>query len=101
MVSKEDIIVTLDEIPDPELGISVWQLGLIYDIVLDEAKGLVTIIMTLTSMGCPLFDQIAHPMEAKIKELEGVKNVKVDLTFEPPWNPEKMSDEAKMQLGML
>ncbi len=99
MPNQAQIEAILREVPDPEIGVSVWDLGLIYNIDIDEPKGLVTILMTLTTIGCPLFDLIANPIREAVGGLPGVKNVEVELTFEPPWNQERMSDEAKMMLG--
>lgn len=99
MVMKSDVEKILKEIPDPEIGVSILDLGLVYDIIIDEKKGNVRILMTLTSIGCPLFDQIAIPIRDGVGKLKGVKKVDVDLTFEPPWSEDKMSEEAKIQLG--
>lgn len=101
MINEKDIEQVLDTIPDPEIGISIWQLGLIYGIHIDNQKQIVTVTMTLTSIGCPLFDQIAGPIRENIMKLGNITDVKVDLTFEPPWSPDKMSEEAKMQLGFV
>ncbi len=101
MINISDIEQRLKEIPDPELGISVWELGLIYGVDIDRKKAVVTIRMTLTSIGCPLFDLISNPIKEKVGEVKGVKRVDVELTFEPPWSPDKMSEEAKMELGMV
>jgi len=90
----------LKNVPDPELGISIVDLGLVYDTKIDK-KGNVEVLMTLTTMGCPLFDLIAEPVRAQLKKLEGVKTVDVQLTFEPPWSPDKMSEEAKVKLGFF
>ena len=98
MVTKKQVEKALDTIPDPELGISIFQLGLIYGVEVDK-KGNVRIIMTLTTIGCPLFDQIREPIVEAIGNLKGVKTVDVELTFEPPWTPDTMSEEAKIQLG--
>lgn len=98
MLSKKTIINKLEDVPDPELGISIVDLGLIYEVNLDK-KGNIEILMTLTTMGCPLFDQIREPIEQKLMALDGVTNVVVNLTFEPPWNADKMSKEAKIKLG--
>lgn len=98
MINKKIIINKLHEVPDPELGISIVDLGLIYDVKYNK-KGEVEILMTLTTMGCPLFDLIREPIEQKLKALSGVEKVTVDLTFEPPWNADKMSKEAKIKLG--
>ena len=98
MPTKKDIEAVLDTIPDPEIGISILQLGLIYGVEVN-AGGNVRIVMTLTTIGCPLFDQIKDPIVEKVMALEGVKNIDVELTFEPAWTPDTMSEEAKLQLG--
>jgi len=100
MLTKEKLLTVLKEIPDPELNISVVDLGLIYDIKMDK-RGKVEVIMTLTTMGCPLYELIARPIEERIKGLPGVKSVNIELTFDPPWTPEKMSKEAKVALGFF
>lgn len=99
MLTKDSIYDVLRTIPDPELGISIVDLGLIYDVTIE--KGIVTVNMTLTTIGCPLFSLISDPIKMGIKQIKGVKNVIVDLTFEPPWTPEKMSEEAKIQMGFV
>jgi len=99
MPSEQDIIEVLKTIPDPEIGISIYDLGLVYRIENNEETKLVTITITLTSIGCPLFSLIADPIKEKVMTLEGVKEVIVELTFEPPWSADKMSEDAKMQLG--
>ena len=99
MVTKKDIEKILKNIPDPEINISIWDLGLIYNIDIDEINGKVDILMTLTTLGCPLFDQIAGPVKEALGKLKGVKQVNVDLTFEPPWNMDRMSKDAKIQMG--
>lgn len=98
MATKKQIEEVLDTIPDPEIGISIMQLGLVYEVNVDKA-GNVHVLMTLTSIGCPLFDQIREPIVEKVRAVKGVKNVEVELTFEPPWTPDTMSQEAKLQLG--
>lgn len=100
MVSKKQIMEKLQEVPDPELGISIVDLGLIYEVSTDK-NGRVQVLMTLTTMGCPLFDQIREPIEHKLIKVKGVKDVRVNLTFDPPWSVEKMSDEAKIKLGFF
>lgn len=99
MTTKQQVEAVLKTIPDPEIGVSIFDLGLVYDVSVDEKTGAVRILMTLTSVGCPLFDQIAIPIRSGVGKLEGVTKVDVDLTFDPPWSPEKMSAEAKSQLG--
>lgn len=99
MVSKQDIEAILKTIPDPELGISIYDLGLIYEIDIKKT-GHVTILMTLTTMGCPLFSLIAEPIRTQLGKLEGVKAVEVELTFDPAWSIDKMTADARAQLGM-
>ena len=99
MVTKKQIIEVLKNIPDPEIGVSLWDLGLIYGVDIDKKTGNVTVRMTLTTIGCPLFSLISEPIQREVGALVGVKKVDVDLTFDPPWNTERMSDTAKKQLG--
>ena len=84
---------------DPELGVSIWELGLIYDIVVSP-EGVCKITMTLTTIGCPLFAQIQKEIEDRVMEIKSINEVTVDLVFDPPWNAEKMSPEARIQLGL-
>ncbi len=98
MLTTGQILEKLKAIPDPELGISIVDLGLIYGTEISPEKK-VTVKMTLTTMGCPLFSLIAEPIKSNVKELEGVTDVEVELTFDPPWTPERMSEEAKIELG--
>ncbi len=99
MLTKKQIEDILQTIPDPEIGVSIWDLGLIYDITID--RGTVTIRMTLTTLGCPLFDLIATPIKEEVGKLPGVKKVEVELTFEPPWSMDRVSTKAKEQLGLV
>lgn len=100
-IKKKDIEKILKIIPDPEIGVSLWDLGLVYNIAIDKKSGKVTILMTLTTVGCPLFDQIAGPIREQVGKLDGVKSVDIELTFEPPWNMDRMSEAAKIQLGFV
>lgn len=101
MVTKKQIENVLKTIPDPELGISLWDLGLIYGVLIDTQTGNVTVKMTLTTIGCPLFSLISEPIKSEVGKLKGVGVVEVELTFEPPWNMDRMSESAKQQLGFL
>ncbi len=101
MISKKQVKDILQAIPDPEIGISIWDLGLIYEVSVDDKKGYVRILMTLTSLGCPLFEQIETPIRHGVGKLKGVKTIDVDLTFEPPWSMDRMSDEGKAKMGFL
>lgn len=100
MVTKEDILATIQTIPDPELGISLVDLGLIYEVSISN-EGKVHVLMTLTTIGCPLFSLIETPIKQEVEKLDGVTSVDVELAFDPPWDVAKISEEAKMQLGMI
>lgn len=101
MVTKKQIEDVLKTIPDPEIGVSLWDLGLIYGIDIVKKTGTVTVRMTLTTIGCPLFSLISDPIKREVGKIAGVKAIEVDLTFDPPWNPDRMSTEAKQQLGFM
>ncbi len=97
MDKKEEILERLKNVIDPEVGLDVVNLGLIYN--LDIKDGDVNILMTLTVPGCPLMNYLVKEVENRVKEIDWVKNVKIDLTFDPPWSPERLSEEAKKKLG--
>lgn len=100
MLSKDQVFKKLKTVQDPELLINIVDLGLIYDVVVDT-KDNVKIKMTLTSPGCPLSFVFNGMITEAVKSVKGVKSVKITLTFEPPWNPSKMSEEARLQLGWV
>ena len=95
---KEQIISNLKEVYDPEMSINVHDLGLIYEININEAH--VDIIMTLTSAFCPAADEIIADVKNAVTKVDGVKTCDVKVTFEPPFGPDKMSEEARMILGI-
>ena len=99
MTLPEIIRQKLTEVLDPELGVSIVDLGLIYNVEIDN-HGVCLITMTLTTIGCPLFGQIQKEIEDKVMEVEEVEEVTIDLTFDPPWTPDKMSESAKIDLGL-
>jgi len=99
MVEKQDIINTLREVYDPEIPINVYDLGLIYDITIKES-GYVHILMSLTSPTCPTADYIKEMIHGAVSSVQGVNSVDVELTFDPLWTPDKVSDEAKEELGL-
>ena len=94
----ENVIQTLCEIYDPEIPVNIYELGLIYDIKIDE--GDVEVIMTLTSPFCPVAGSLPKEVAARVSEVEGVKKANVELVFEPPWTMDLMSNEAKLELNM-
>ncbi|MBT8473158.1 MAG: SUF system Fe-S cluster assembly protein [Marinicaulis sp.] len=95
-----DVIRGLKTVYDPEIPVDIYELGLIYKVDLDDDR-LLTIDMTLTAPGCPVAEEMPGWVEGAVRGIEGVDDVKVVMTFEPPWTPEKMSDEAKLELGWL
>jgi len=95
-----EIVDTLCTVYDPEIPVNIYELGLIYDITVGK-EGDVKVEMTLTSPGCPVAGTLPGEVEAKVKRVEGVTDAKVELVWEPPWSMDRMSDEAKLELGML
>ena len=97
---SDQIIKTLDEIYDPEIPVSIYELGLIYDVRINKEKE-VQIIMTLTSPSCPVAESLPEEVKLEVEKISGVKSAKVEITFEPPWNKSMMSEEAKLELGFM
>ena len=97
MATKEEVVAALRMVEDPELGMDIVDLGLMYDVELDNGK--VKVVHTLTSMGCPVGPMIQQQIDDVVRALPGVEDVEVELTWDPPWTPEKMSDDAKFILG--
>ncbi|RRQ45660.1 SUF system Fe-S cluster assembly protein [Chryseobacterium sp. SC28] len=96
----EEIIKELKTVYDPEIPVDIYELGLVYDVQISD-EGDVLVIMTLTSPNCPVAETLPVEVEDKVKGVSGVKSAKIELTFEPSWNREMMSEEAKFELGML
>ncbi len=96
---KRAVIDALHTVYDPEIPVDIYELGLIYEIGVDEEGG-VKIVMTLTSPMCPVAESLPPEVEAKARSVEGVKDVALDLVWEPPWSPEMMSEAARLELGM-
>lgn len=96
----EEIIGVLKTVYDPEIPVDIYELGLIYDVqISDDAD--VKIIMTLTTPNCPVAETLPQEVKDKVAEVENVKSLDLELTFEPSWNKDMMSEEAKFELGML
>ena len=95
---KERIIAVLGSIYDPEIPVDIYKLGLIYNIDIDDDAN-VTILMTVTAPNCPVADQLPTFVKEKVGSMMGVCKCKVELTFEPAWNPSMMSEEARAELG--
>lgn len=96
---KESILGALEQVIDPELGIDIVNLGLVYDIDMDE-NGKVTVTMTLTAMGCPLAGVIVDQVQLALKDLPEVKETEVNIVWNPPWSKDRMSRYAKIALGI-
>ena len=99
VVKKEDIINQLKEVFDPEIPVNIYDLGLIYEIGINDEKK-VKIKMTLTSPNCPVAESLPQEVSQKIKELGGMTSLAVYLTFDPPWDKDKMSEDAKLALDI-
>ena len=98
-IKKEDIINQMKEVFDPEIPVNIYDLGLIYEIKIDEEKK-VEIIMTLTSPNCPVAESLPKEVSQKIKNLKGMKSLAVYLTFDPPWDKNMISEDAKLALDI-
>ena len=97
---ESKIVNMLKTVYDPEIPVNVYDLGLIYEVDIDDDKN-VTITMTLTAPNCPAADFLLEDVRYKVQSVAGVNNVIVDLTFEPEWNKDMLSEEAKLELGFL
>ncbi|WP_248724804.1 DUF59 domain-containing protein [Seonamhaeicola sp. ML3] len=96
----EKIVNVLKTIYDPEIPVDIYELGLIYDVFVNEDYD-VKILMTLTTPNCPVAETLPLEVEEKVKSLNEVKDAEVEITFDPPWSQDLMSEEAKLELGML
>ncbi|MDR0544646.1 MAG: iron-sulfur cluster assembly protein [Odoribacteraceae bacterium] len=95
---RERVIEQLMTVRDPEIPVNIWDLGLVYDILF-PAEGEVRVRMTLTAPGCPIADEIAEEAREAAARVEGVQRAEVELVFDPPWGPERMSETARLELG--
>ncbi|PTX64042.1 FeS assembly SUF system protein [Kordia periserrulae] len=96
----EKIVRVLKTIYDPEIPVDIYELGLIYDVFVNEEND-VKILMTLTSPNCPVAETLPLEIEEKVKSLKEINNATVEITFDPPWDKDLMSEEAKLELGLL
>ena len=97
---KQDVIEVLKTIYDPEIPVNIWDLGLVYEINVDD-EGIVFIKMTLTAPACPVAEALPMQVKQELMKLESAKGVSVQLVWDPPWSLDMMSDEAKLTLGYL
>ena len=96
----EKIVRVLQTIYDPEIPVDIYELGLIYDVLVNEDSE-VKILMTLTSPNCPVAETLPVEVEEKVKSINEIKDAEVEITFDPPWTQDLMSEEAKLELGLL
>ncbi len=96
----EKVINVIKTIYDPEIPVDIYELGLIYDVFVNEDND-VKILMTLTTPNCPVAETLPVEVEEKVKSLKMVKDAEVEITFDPPWTQDLMSEEAKLELGLL
>ncbi|MBW2237250.1 MAG: DUF59 domain-containing protein [Deltaproteobacteria bacterium] len=97
---RESVIDMIKTCYDPEIPVDIWELGLIYDVAVEDG-GNVNVTMTLTSPMCPVAESLPPEVEAKVRTVEGVAEARVEVTWDPPWSPDKMTEAAKLELGML
>ena len=96
----EEVIKVLKTIYDPEIPVDIYELGLIYDVQISD-EGEAKVLMTLTTPNCPVAESLPMEVEEKVGEVEGITKSKVEITFEPEWEKDMMSEEAKFELGLL
>lgn len=99
-ILEEEIIKAIKTIYDPEIPVDIFELGLIYEITIND-DDTVKVLMTLTTPNCPSAEELPREVEEKVGDLEGVKEAKVEITFDPPWDKDMMSEEAQLELGFL
>lgn len=98
---RERVVAALRTIYDPEIPVNIYDLGLVYAIEIDESQGHVRVLMTLTAPGCPVAQTFPGTVQDAVRAVEGVNQAEVELVWEPPWGPDRMSEAAKLELGML
>ena len=97
---RQQIIGILKTVYDPEIPVDIWELGLIYDVSIDD-EGNARIVMTLTTPNCPAAESMPDQVKHRVGQIEGVKDVDVEIVWDPPWNPQMMSEAARLQLGYM
>jgi FeS assembly SUF system protein len=100
-INEAEVLDALRECYDPEIPVNIVDLGLVYDIDINQEEASVGIIMTLTAIGCPMAGEVMSEVDGRLKEVEGVQKVHVELTFDPPWSTDRMTEDAKWELGMI
>lgn len=97
---ENKVIAALKQVYDPEIPLNIYDLGLIYELNIDDQNN-VRVLMTLTTPNCPIAEDIPEMVSSEIRQIEGIGKIEVELTFDPPWNMENLTDEAKLELGLM
>ena len=97
---QASVVEALKSVYDPEIPVDIYELGLIYDVQIDE-DGDAVVLMTLTTPHCPVAESLPNEVELRVLSVPGIRDAEVKLVWDPPWDPSKMSDEARLELGML
>ncbi len=97
---QASVVEALKSIYDPEIPVDIYELGLIYDVDISE-DGVAVVLMTLTTPHCPVAESLPNEVELRVLSVPGIRDAEVKLVWDPPWDPSKMSDEARLELGML
>ena len=100
-INKAEVMDALQECYDPEIPVNIVDLGLIYNVAIDDEAGQVDITMTLTALGCPMAGEVVDEVQMRVQQVENVNTCKVEMTFDPPWSPDRMTEDAKWELGMV
>ena len=100
-ISEAAVMDALRECYDPEIPVNIVDLGLVYGLDIQNETGEVNITMTLTAMGCPMAGEVISEVEMRVGQVENVKMAKVEMTFDPPWSPDRMTEDARWELGMI
>ncbi len=101
VINEAEVMDALHECYDPEIPVNIVDLGLVYNIEIENEAGHVVVTMTLTALGCPMAGEVISEVEMRVCEVENVKSCKVDMTFDPPWSPDRMTEDARWELGMV
>jgi FeS assembly SUF system protein len=100
-INEAEVMDALRECYDPEIPVNIVDLGLVYNVDINNETGMVNVTMTLTALGCPMAGEVISEVEMRVGEVENVQACKVEMTFDPPWSPERMTEDAKWELGMV
>ncbi|GAC1356718.1 MAG: SUF system Fe-S cluster assembly protein [Ktedonobacteraceae bacterium] len=100
-INRAEVMDALHECYDPEIPVNIVDLGLIYEVDINDEASNVHVTMTLTALGCPMAGEVISEVEMRVSQVENVQSCKVDLTFDPPWSPDRMTEDAKWELGMV